>query len=154
MVPTKFVPDRKKKTPQARSAGARPGGSRTILRRAAFLRWSGSGLCASGRRPCRRVRSGRVHTNGLEKFWSLFQRGIKGTYVSVEPFHLFHYLDEQEFWFNNRGNRQESITDGERLDLPVRNIVGKRLTYKELTGKPTSCRRCRCIGDFLDVSRS
>src|SRR6185312_8045753 len=45
---------------------------------------------------------GKVHTNGLENFWSLLKRGISGTYVSVEPFHLFRYLDEQSFRFNNR----------------------------------------------------
>ena len=45
---------------------------------------------------------GKVHTNGMENFWSLLKRGINGTYVSVEPFHLFRYLDEQAFRFNNR----------------------------------------------------
>ncbi len=78
---------------------------------------------------------GKVHTNGLENFWSLFKRGVNGTYVSMEPFHLFRYLDEQEFRFNNRGNRENPITDGQRFDMAVRQIVGKRLTYKELTGK-------------------
>ena len=73
---------------------------------------------------------GRVHTNGLENFWSLLKRGLKGTYVSVEPFHLHRYLDEQSFRYNNR-----KINDAERFDLGVRQIVGKRLTYKELTGK-------------------
>jgi hypothetical protein len=78
---------------------------------------------------------GRVHTNGLENFWSLFKRGINGTYVSVEPFHLFRYLDEQEFRFNNRGTPKNPVTDGDRFDLAVRHIVGKRLTFDELTGK-------------------
>jgi len=78
---------------------------------------------------------GRVHTNGLENFWSLFKRGVNGTYVSMEPFHLFRYLDEQEFKFNNRGTRENPVTDSERFDLAVRQIVGKRLTYKQLTGK-------------------
>jgi len=78
---------------------------------------------------------GKVHTNGLENFWSLFKRGVNGTYVSMEPFHLFRYLDEQEFRFNNRGTRENPITDGERFDMAVRQIVGKRLMYKELTGK-------------------
>ena len=45
---------------------------------------------------------GNVHTNGLENFWSLLKRGIRGTYVSVEPFHLFRYLDEQAFRFGPR----------------------------------------------------
>jgi transposase-like protein len=77
----------------------------------------------------------RVHTNGLENFWSLFKRGINGTYVSVEPFHLFRYLDEQEFRFNYRGTRENPITDADRFDLAVRHAVGKRLTYSTLTGK-------------------
>ena len=55
---------------------------------------------------------GRVHTNGLENFWSLLKRGISGTYVSVEPFHLFRYLDEQSFRFNNR----KDLDDGQRFD--------------------------------------
>lgn len=71
-----------------------------------------------------------VHTNGLENFWSLLKRSIGGTYVSVEPFHLFRYVDEQAFRFNNR-----KLTDGERFTEAMRQIVGRRLTYEELTGK-------------------
>lgn len=78
---------------------------------------------------------GKVHTNGLENFWCLFKRGVNGTYVSVEPFHLFRYLDEMEFRFNHRGTRFAPVSDGERFDLAVRQIVGKRITYKQLTGK-------------------
>jgi transposase-like protein len=74
---------------------------------------------------------GRVHTNGLENFWSLLKRGISGTYVSVEPFHLHRYLDEQMFRFNNR----KDLDDKGRFDLTVSQLVGKRLTYAELTGK-------------------
>jgi transposase-like protein len=74
---------------------------------------------------------GRVHTNSMENFWSLLKRGIAGTYVSVEPFHLFRYLDEQMFRFNNRKN----IDDAGRFDLVVSQLVGKRLTFAELTGK-------------------
>ena len=65
-----------------------------------------------------------------ENFWSLLKRGLNGTYVSVEPFHLFRYLDEQMYRFNNR-----KLNDGERFDLAVRQIVGKRLTWNQLTGK-------------------
>lgn len=72
-----------------------------------------------------------VHTNGLENYWSLLKRGIKGTYVSVEPFHLFRYLDEQAFRYNNR----KEMDDSGRFDLAVRQIVGKRLTWNEVTGK-------------------
>jgi transposase-like protein len=75
--------------------------------------------------------NGRVHTNGLENFWSLLKRGIAGTYVSVEPFHLFRYLDEQSFRYNNR----KTLTDSDRFRLALSHVVGKRLTYAELTGK-------------------
>jgi transposase-like protein len=75
---------------------------------------------------------GRVHTNGLENFWSLLKRGISGTYVSVEPFHLFRYLDEQMFRFNNR----KDLDDAGRFELTVSQIVGKRITFGQLTGKP------------------
>ena len=74
---------------------------------------------------------GEVHTNGLENFWSLLKHGIHGTYVSVEPFHLFRYLDEQAFRYNNR----KGLNDGERFDIAVRRIFGKRLTWDRLTGK-------------------
>src|ERR1022692_1241464 len=73
---------------------------------------------------------GEVHTNGLENFWSLVKRGLKGTYISVEPFHLFRYLDEQVFRYNNR-----KMNDGDRFNIVVREIVAKRLTWEQLTGK-------------------
>ena len=76
-----------------------------------------------------------VHTNGLENFWSLLKRGIAGSYVSVEPFHLFRYLDKQVFRFNNRATRERKVTDADRFNMAVRKIFGKRLTFAELTGK-------------------
>jgi transposase-like protein len=76
---------------------------------------------------------GNIHTNGLENFWSLLKRALKGTYVSVEPFHLQAYCDEQTFRFNNR-----KMGDAERFALVMTNIVGRRLTYAELTGKTES----------------
>jgi transposase-like protein len=75
--------------------------------------------------------NGNVHTNAMENFWSLLKRGLHGTYISVEPFHLFRYIDEQAFRFNNRNG----MDDSERFDAVVKQIVGKRLTYAELTGK-------------------
>jgi hypothetical protein len=78
---------------------------------------------------------GRVHTNGLENFWSLFKRNLAGTYVCVEPFHLERYVDEQVFRYNNRGTKENPLNDADRFDAVLRNLVGKRLTYKELTGK-------------------
>jgi len=75
---------------------------------------------------------GQVHTNGLENFWSLLKRGLHGTYVSVEPFHLFRYLDEQTFRYNNR----KDMDDADRFDRVVSQIVGKRITFAQLTAKP------------------
>jgi transposase-like protein len=78
---------------------------------------------------------GLVHTNGIENFWSLLKRGINGTYVSIEPFHLFRYIDEQAFRYNNRATKDNPLNDADRFALVVSQIVGRRLTYKELTGK-------------------
>jgi transposase-like protein len=73
---------------------------------------------------------GNVHTNGLENFWSLLKRRLNGTYVAVEPFHLFRYIDEEAFRYNNR-----TMTDIQRFVFAMRHLVGRRLTYKQLTGK-------------------
>jgi transposase-like protein len=78
---------------------------------------------------------GQVHTNGLENFWSLLKRALKGTYVSVEPFHLFRYLDEQAYRFNTR--RQN---DGERFSDVTHRVTGKRLTYADLIGRQVEAR--------------
>jgi transposase-like protein len=77
---------------------------------------------------------GSVHTNGIENFWSLLKRGLKGTYVSVEPFHLFRYLDEQAFRFNNR----KLENDGERFVEAMGGITERRLSYEKLTGRNES----------------
>ncbi len=76
-----------------------------------------------------------VHTNGIENFWSLLKRGLGGTYVSVEPFHLFRYVDEQAFRYNNRATRDNPLTDADRFQYALSQIVGKRLTFAEVTGK-------------------
>jgi transposase-like protein len=76
---------------------------------------------------------GQVHTNGLENYWALLKRTIRGTYVSVEPFHLFRYLDEQAFRFNERGDN-----DGSRFEKTLRHVTGRRITFDALTGHPTS----------------
>jgi transposase-like protein len=75
--------------------------------------------------------NGNTHTNTIENFWALLKRGLHGTYISVEPFHLFRYLDEQAFRYNNR----KDMNDSDRFSAVVSQIVGKRLTYAELTGK-------------------
>ena len=72
--------------------------------------------------------NGRVHTNGIENFWSLLKRTLGGTYISVDPHHLFRYLDEQMFRFNKR-----RLTDAERLGIVVTQMVNRRLTYEQLT---------------------
>jgi transposase-like protein len=74
--------------------------------------------------------NGQIHTQGIENFWSLLKRGLTGTYIAVEPFHLFRYIDEQAFRYNNR-----KLTDAQRFDIATRGMVGKRLTLAELTGK-------------------
>lgn len=76
---------------------------------------------------------GRVHTNGIENFWSLLKRAIRGTYVSVEPFHLFRYLDEEAYRFNTR-----KTNDASRFHGVMGGITGKRLTYRQLTGASTT----------------
>jgi transposase-like protein len=78
---------------------------------------------------------GRVHTNGLENFWSLLKRSLHGTYHAVEPFHLGRYVDEQVFRYNNRGTKDNPLNDSDRFDLIVRKLLGKRVTFATLTGK-------------------
>ncbi len=78
---------------------------------------------------------GRVHTNGLENFWSLMKRNLSGTYVCVEPFHLDRYLDEQVFRFNNRATKDNPLDDADRFLLALSQVANRRLTYAELTGK-------------------
>jgi transposase-like protein len=79
--------------------------------------------------------NGQVHTQGIENFWSLLKRGLHGTYVSIEPFHLFRYLDEQMFRYNNRATKKNPLSDADRFSRVVSQIVGRRLTFAELTGK-------------------
>jgi transposase-like protein len=73
---------------------------------------------------------GNVHTQGMDNFWSLLKRGIRGTYISVEPFHLFRYLDEQAFRFNERENN-----DAGRFLKGIVGIIGRRLQYAKLIGQ-------------------
>jgi transposase-like protein len=75
---------------------------------------------------------GEVHTNGIENFWALLKRTLKGTYVAVEPFHLDAYVTEQVWRFNNSGKK---MNDGLRFKKALSQVVGKRLTLAEVTGK-------------------
>ena len=80
--------------------------------------------------------NGNVHTNTMENFWALLKRGLKGTYVSVEPFHLFRYLDEQAFRYNNRlGADGGKVCDYDRFKTVLCQVTGKRITYSRLIGK-------------------
>jgi transposase-like protein len=78
---------------------------------------------------------GQVHTQGIENFWSLLKRSLGGTYISVEPFHLDRYVDEQAFRYNNRATADNPVNDADRFALVLSQVSGKRLTYAELTGK-------------------
>jgi len=79
--------------------------------------------------------NGQIHTNGIENFWSLLKRSLGGTYISVEPFHLDRYIDEQSFRYNNRATKDNPLTDKDRFALVLSQVSGRRLTYAELTGK-------------------
>src|SRR5450432_3438437 len=83
---------------------------------------------------------GRVHVNGMENFWSLLKRSLRGTYVAVEPFHLSRYVDEQVFRYNNRATKDRPTNDADRFKLAMSQVAGRRLTYSELTGKNESPR--------------
>ena len=71
--------------------------------------------------------NGKVHTQGIENFWSLLKRTLRGTYIAVEPFHLDHYIDEQVFRFNNRATKNNKLTDTDRFALLMTMVAGKRL---------------------------
>ena len=79
---------------------------------------------------------GHIHTNGIENFWALLKRGLAGTYVAVEPFHLHRYVAEQVFRYNNRlDTHKRPLNDGQRFRSALAKINGKRLTFAEVTGK-------------------
>ncbi len=82
--------------------------------------------------------NGQVHTQGIENFWSLLKRTLRGTYVAVEPFHLDAYIDEQVFRFNNRATKDNKLTDTDRFVGLMAQVAGKRLTYVQLTGKDSN----------------
>jgi len=79
---------------------------------------------------------GQVHTQGIENFWALLKRSLRGTYVAVEPFHLDCYLDEQVFRYNHRkDDNGNKLNDADRFNEALRGIAGRRLTFAEVTGK-------------------
>jgi transposase-like protein len=130
-VRTRVIPNRKKKAIQAEVRKHVQAGS--ALYTDALLSYEGLASDYAHQVVDHAVQyvDGKIHTNGLENFWSLLKRGINGTYVSVEPFHLFRYLDEQSFRYNFR----KDMNDYDRFELALSQITGKRLTYEHLTGK-------------------
>jgi len=128
-VPTKVVPDTKRKTEQGEvQANVEPGAEVFTDDLASYHGLDAEYVHEVINHAEAYVR-GKVHTNSLENYWSLFKRCVNGTWVSVEPFHLFRYLDEDEFRFNSR-----KTTDAIRFGDAVAGIVGRRLTLQELTG--------------------
>ena len=83
---------------------------------------------------------GRVHTQGIENFWSLLKRQLHGTYVAVEPYHLHRYVDEQAWRYNHRKRDGAKLPDSERFQMLLSQIIGKRLTFAEVTGKTKDAR--------------
>jgi transposase-like protein len=81
---------------------------------------------------------GRVHVNGMENFWSLLKRSLRGTYVAVEPFHLSRYVDEQVFRYNHRKDGDRKLNDADRFAAVMSEVYNRRLTYSDLTGKSAS----------------
>ena len=129
-VRTKVVPNRKKKALQSEVRKHVEAGS--ALYSDALLSYEGLSADFAHQVVDHAVSyvDGNVHTNGLENFWSLLKRTLTGTYVSVEPYHLFRYLDEQAYRYNNR-----KLDDSERFSMAVSGVVGKRLTWDQVTGK-------------------
>jgi hypothetical protein len=81
---------------------------------------------------------GQVHVNGMENFWALLKRSLRGTYVAVEPFHLARYVDEQVFRYNHRKDGDRKLNDADRFAAVMSEVLGRRLTYSDLTGKSES----------------
>ena len=90
-----------------------------------------------------------IHTNGIENFWALLKRGLHGTYISVEPFHLFRYIDEQAFRYEHRATKDKPYTNADRFAIALSQIAGKRLTWDELTGKVEGS----CLGSSAGALR-
>ena len=134
-VRTKVIPDTKKRTVQAEvRANVEAGASISTDALPSYKGLDADYVHEAVDHAVEYVR-GSYHTNGLENYWSLLKRCIKGTYISIEPFHLFRYLDEEAFRYNQRKHADGSKkTDGERFVDVVGGMAGKRLTYKKLTG--------------------
>jgi transposase-like protein len=136
-VRAKVVPNVRRDTLQAAILNAIAPGSKLYTDDSSTYKWSAgeSELIHEVVSHAREYVRGQVHTNGIENFWSLLKRTLRGTYVAVEPFHLDRYLDEQVFRFNNRATKDNPINDADRFAYLMAQVAGKRLTYAQLTGK-------------------
>jgi transposase-like protein len=128
-VRTKVVPDTGKKTLQAEVKANVEPGSELFTDALASYQGLSPEYAHQVIDHAEAYAKGKIHTNGLENFWSLLKRCIKGTYVSVMPFHLFRYLDEEAFRYNKREGK-----DADRFSKVLSSVVGRRLTYRKLTG--------------------
>lgn len=130
------IPDVKRATLQEQILNNVAGGATVITDDAAGYRYAISeGFAHEVINHAQEYVRGKVHTQGIENFWSLLKRGLRGTYVAVEPFHLGRYVDEQVFRYNNRGSKELPVSDFARFTQAMSQITGKRLTYTEVTGK-------------------
>jgi transposase-like protein len=136
-VRAKVVPNVRRDTLQAAILNYIAPGSKLYTDDASTYRWAAgeSDFIHEVVSHAREYVRGQVHTQGIENFWSLLKRTLRGTYVAVEPFHLDRYLDEQVFRFNNRATKDNPLNDEDRFAYLMSQVAGKRLTYAALTGK-------------------
>ena len=135
-VQTAMVPDRTRGTLQPMVRIAVEGGAELMTDALASYRGLEADYVHKFVDHAEKYVDGKVHTNGIENFWSLLKRMIAGTYVSVEPFHLFRYLDEESFRFNER-----ETSDARRFQKAMAGVVGRRLMYKHLIGEQDAAGR-------------
>jgi transposase-like protein len=138
-VRAKVVPNVRRDTLQAAILNSIAPGSKLYTDDSTTYRWAAgeSEFIHEVVNHAREYVRGQVHTQGIENFWSLLKRTLRGTYVAVEPFHLDRYLDEQIFRFDNRATKDNPLNDSDRFAFLMSQVSGKRLTYAQLTGKGT-----------------
>jgi transposase-like protein len=130
------IPNVKRATLQEQILNHVAGGSRVVTDDATGYRYALSdGFAHEIINHAQEYVRGHVHTQGIENFWSLLKRTLRGTYVAVEPFHLDRYITETMFRYNNRGHHKQPIGDGDRFKMLLSQVIGKHITYDELTGK-------------------
>jgi len=123
------IPDVKRATLQEHILNHVAGGAKVYTDDATGYRYALDGFAHEVINHAKEYVSGQVHTQGIENFWSLLKRGLRGTYVAVEPFHLERYVDEQVFRYNNRGSKDNPVSDFGRFTQAMSQVAGKRLTF-------------------------